>query len=416
MSNKKSILFVTNVNLASNPRCLKEVRVAITAGYDVTVLKFIIDNWSAEYEAIIEKELTTVKWIQIPVGRKPFVPWLQSAIASQIAKAELNIAATNPKLISYFLDKRSFLINKKLQSLPDKFDLVIAHNPGAFWPAYHYAKKKNIPLGIDIEDYHPGEYKDEKQSGYMRSMMDKVVSEASYITAASPLILQYSVKGIEDLKAKQQLVNNVFSLNLQPAFRELPVQNGEPLKLFWFSQFLGMDRGLQDIMGALNLINEFPVQLTLMGNCTEEQKHELQAMVNNTKHSIVFKPARPEKELIAEAANHHIGLALENGANLNRDLCLTNKLFTYMLAGNAIVASNTRAQQQFMNDNKQVGELYESGNVNMLAAALKKLYNNETLLTTRKASYALAQEKYNWEKEQNTFLQLVKNTIDTHAA
>ncbi len=416
MAAEKKILFVTNVNLASNPRCLKEVRAVLEAGYEATVLKFVIDNWSAEYEAIIEKELPQVEWITINVGRKPFMPWFLSALASYIAKLELNLFGDNPKLISYFLDKRSFLINKKLNTINKDYHIVIAHNPGAFWASSRFAAKHNIPLGIDVEDYHPGEYKDAKRSGYMTKMMNKVLFGASYITAASPLILQYATRGISNTKAKQQLINNVFSLKHQPAFNDLPINSGVPLKLFWFSQFLGTDRGLQDVISAMNLIDDFSVQLTLMGNSSESLKTELLSILTNNKHSIVFKNARPEKELITESANHHIGLALENGANLNRDLCLTNKLFTYLLAGNAIVASDTNAQKLFMDENPQVGDMYNAGDSDMLAGVLKGLYNNEALLAKRKVSYQLAKDKYNWGKEKQTFLQLVKETIDTHAA
>jgi len=42
----KKILFLTSTNLASNPRLLKELRLAVTHGYDCTVMQFQLGNWS----------------------------------------------------------------------------------------------------------------------------------------------------------------------------------------------------------------------------------------------------------------------------------------------------------------------------------------------------------------------------------
>ena len=50
---------------------------------------------------------------------------------------------------------------------------------------------------------------------------------------------------------------------------------------------------------------------------------------------------RPD-EVVRRAAEHNVGLALEEGATLNRDLCVTNKLSIYSLAGLPLATTGDR--------------------------------------------------------------------------
>lgn len=403
MPTGKSILFITTLNLTANPRCLKEIRAALLAGYKVSVLKFDYNNWTNEYEAEIEKELNKVEWIKISGGRKPLLPWLKATVVSYVSGKLLG----SVEQISYSLDKRSYLLNKKLKDVNPVFDIVIAHNPGAFWPSAKYASDNKIPFGVDIEDYHPGEYTDAIQSAQVKHLMDKVLPQATYVTAASPLILRYSVGSASSENNK--VVNNVFSLKQKPLFKAVP---SDKLKLFWFSQHIGLDRGLQDIVAAINLIDTFSIELTLVGNCNEDIRSTLQNQLVSRTHTIIFKKPVSETALIEEASSHHVGLALESGANLNRNLCLTNKLFTYLLAGNAIIASDTDAQKDFASSNPETVVIYKVGDAKDLAKVLNDIYcNPERLEQMRKAAYDLATSKYNWETEQKLFLSLVESHL-----
>lgn len=409
MPNGKSILFVTTINLTANPRCLKEIRAALQAGYKVSVLKFDYINWTNDYEAAIERELANVEWIKIPGGRKPLLPWFTATLVSYVSTKLLDIVSGNVKLVSYSLDKRSYQLYNQLKQIKPIYDIIIAHNPGAFWPTCAYATGNKIPFGVDIEDYHPGEYSNAKQSGYMKLLMDRVVPQAAYITAASPLILKYST-GKNEYAENHKVVNNVFSLQQQPSFKNIPADN--KLKLFWFSQHVGLDRGLQDIIAAMNLVDSFSIDLTLVGNCNEDIKTTLQDQLVKGKHSIIFKQPIAETALIEEASSHHIGLALESGANLNRNLCLTNKIFTYLLAGNAIIASDTDAQKKFAASNPESIIIYKVGDAQALANILYTMYANTTQLEQmKKAAYNAAASKYNWEAEQQVFLSLVHNNL-----
>ena len=66
-------------------------------------------------------------------------------------------------------------------------------------------------------------------------------------------------------------------------------------------------------------------------------------------------PPMPEEELMIFIRKHDIGLALEKSDTLNRDLCRTNKLYTYPLCGLWTIASNTSAQAEFLKEHSDAG-------------------------------------------------------------
>lgn len=409
------VLMVTSVNMAANPRCLKELKTLVSLGANVTVIKFDFNNWSVAYEKEIEAELSSVRWIKLTVGRERVLPWITSTIISKLASTLSKIFPSDKKLLAYKLDKRSYLINKRLQSLFPQFDIVIGHNPGVFWPVCQYANKHNIPYGIDVEDYHAGESgKSVDESAQI--LMKTTLAKASYITAASPQILSRVIADVGK-KNNTGVVNNVFELKMQPSYKENEITPDNPhLKIVWFSQYVGLNRGLQDVLKAINCINNFPIQLTVIGNCTEDTKQSLLSCLVTGKHRVEFVNPLPEKKLFELLSDNHIGLALEPGFSINNDIALSNKILSYILAGNAVIASDTEAQSYFINNNPGVGIVYQKGNGEQLAQLLEQLYSNQQELTEmRNAAYTLAASALNWEQEQHLFIKHVLLTIE-HAA
>ncbi len=155
-----NILLVTTQNLATNPRVVKELSLFVAKGYNVTVICFDFDNWSKPLNDEILKRFDTASFQIIPASRKPLLPWLITALIQKISRLLLFIDPANPKIVSYAHFKNSYLIKKRIKKIKNKFDWVIAHNPGSFWISKWYAEKNKIKFGVDMEDYHPGENTD----------------------------------------------------------------------------------------------------------------------------------------------------------------------------------------------------------------------------------------------------------------
>ena len=87
--------------------------------------------------------------------------------------------------------------------------------------------------------------------------------------------------------------------------------------------------------------------------------------------------------------------------NENNDLILTNKLFTYLSSGIAVLFTSTSAQKYFFNTNSNIGWIYPSGDIDSLVLVLKQILSHPVeLLSYKQNARQLADNIYNWEKEQ----------------
>jgi hypothetical protein len=116
--------------------------------------------------------------------------------------------------------------------------------------------------------------------------------------------------------------------------------------------------------------------------------------------------------MVRLAAKFDVGLALEQPISRNRLLCLTNKILTYMLAGSAIVATLTPGQEPVLREVGEAAEGYAFGNIESLAAALRRWHNDRAALDrARRQSWFWGTQRYNWDSEKNIFLSLVQHTL-----
>ena len=147
-------------------------------------------------------------------------------------------------------------------------------------------------------------------------------------------------------------VNNAFSGQIQPP----PPQAGTgPLKICWFSQVVGLDRGLQEFIDGMNEVKDIPIQLNIVGLSSDEKNNLLSDLIGSPKHQISFHEPRPESELLQFLGTQEIGLALEIPHAFNREICRTNKLYTYPLAGCYMFASRTKSQEHFLDEFPSTG-------------------------------------------------------------
>ena len=113
------------------------------------------------------------------------------------------------------------------------------------------------------------------------------------------------------------------------------------------------------------------------------------------------------EELPAFASKFDIGLALETAFSDNNNIALSNKIFTYLLAGNAIILSKTAMQLAFNNQYK-IGESFAAGDAAGLAERINFYRGHEKLNAQKKHNYDIAQKHLNWEMESTKLLAVIK--------
>jgi glycosyltransferase involved in cell wall biosynthesis len=103
------------------------------------------------------------------------------------------------------------------------------------------------------------------------------------------------------------------------------------------------------------------------------------------------------------AVAYDAGLCGETCYTASRRLCLTNKLFSFLLAGIPPLLSDTPAQRRFAAEAGLTDLLYPCDNAVALAQLLDRLFSDSERLTAARAqAWGLGQERYNWERERLT--------------
>jgi glycosyltransferase involved in cell wall biosynthesis len=297
-------------------------------------------------------------------------------------------------------------------ALDYKADLYIGHNLGALQAIVRASKKYSAKSVFDFEDYHRGELEiNTLRARVIINVENRYIPHVSSMTAASPAISR--AYGLVFPSQSIATVNNCFPFEY--AIENIKSIPQRPLKLFWFSQYVGKQRGLETVIKAMSFFGHEEITLTLLGSVSKNMKQYFNSLLISYElrsEQLVFLDNVREEQITSIASKHHIGLASEFAHNQNRDLCLTNKLFMYLLAGNAIVATDTSAQTYFLEDNQGIGSLYEQEDAIDLFRILKNYIDNPELLDIhRKNALQLGKEKFNWNNENEKFLKNVEQVL-----
>ncbi len=391
---------------------MKEAIALFEHGYKVTVVYCALSPWADEYDKVLFQQYPGIQWIR--AGIHP----LQNTWKYRIVRLRMKFYRVLSKFLSSsdpFIAIRSMVLySQELSAVVQRLegDLYIGHNLGALPAVVSAAKFYNAPAAFDFEDYHRGE--DTEGSDHWRKVVNienYFTPKLTYATTASPLITETYRHHYPDMPV--HTINNCFPRTYQLPLQKLPER---PLKLFWFSQFIGPDRGLETVIAAMGRLPAKDIRFTLLGNISPAHQAYLTEICreyNVGKEQLVFMQPVPEREIATIAAGHHIGLACEVPHVINRELCLTNKIFMYLLAGNAILFTDTRAQSSFLEVYPGCGSRYNNQQSEQLAGVLQNYLDDAVLLQRhRERAHAIAAGKLHWEKERDLFLKLVKQTLN----
>jgi glycosyltransferase involved in cell wall biosynthesis len=400
----KHICIVSSGQPSANPRAVKEATALLQHGFKVSFIFCPISPWADDFDVQLFETYHQVNWIKAGFhSSKEKNLFFYARLRCKFWKLVCNLTGANfgsgLKSLALFTQE----LTKK--ALAVKADLYIGHNLGALSAIRAAAQKHNAAYAFDAEDYHSGESNDEKLQKLVTKIEDEFYPQLSYLTTASQLSSVAYKKRYNKLSV--EVIDNVFSKTIAVKNKNRKEDSG--LKLFWFSQFIGKDRGIEVIIEAINSTSKNDIDLTLLGNISPEYKEELLAKINNRNQLIFEKPMQLES-IFEYATKFDIGMASESNTRLNNDTALSNKIFCYVISSLAILFSNTQAQKLFYEKYTNIGELYS--NADDLANKLLKFYNDKSYLQAcQQAAYQLGQQKLNWEVEQNNFISLVNSVI-----
>ncbi len=395
----KRILFITTLNLATNPRLVKEIELAVNNGFEVEVMSFTFpkSHWSSAYNLIIMQKYPSVRFINIPAGRENIFNWLLSVYFERLFRFASILLPLKDKHLSYASTRRSYLILKNLNKV-SQADIVIGHNLGAIYPTLFYTQRLKATCGFDMEDYHPGEGNDVRLQKLTLTLMQRILPSFGYITYASESMMKHckaKISSIEDVHSK--VILNSFS---QHEFSCPKINSSHKLQLVWFSQQIDIGRGLEKIIPIVNKHHE-NIHLTLFGNCND-------SFHRNYLHDVAgvtIAGTMSQTELHSQLSNYDVGLAIEPGKDLNNQMALSNKLLAYVQSGLFVLATDTIEQKRFMTSYPQLGLLINK-DFSELEKVLMSIYQNLTIIRENRLARFEANKNFSWENVNNDLLNI----------
>lgn len=384
----RSILFITTLNLASNPRLVKEIDLALTNSFNVTVICFEFNNWSKKNNDLLINQYKGVRFISIPSGKSPFMPWFVHVFKEKIYRVLGMLLPLRINHISQAVSRRSGLLIKAIKKV-DKADLVIGHNPGALYPALFAAKKFNCQAGFDMEDYHSGEGQNKHLKSLTKLLIEKTLSGFNYVSFASELIKNKVQSDLNCTSANWFTIMNYFQSS---EFVEPVSQADEKIRFVWFSQNINPGRGLEEF---IEIFKEFDnCELHLYGNLDNSFFDNTLSKIEN----IFIHQPLPQKQLHRELYLYDIGLALDIAHDENRDFAITNKVLAYLQSGLFVVASNISAHRYVLDQYKEYGVCLtdiHSDNIRLLV----DIFSNKNKIREDKIFRYEKFKKNCWENE-----------------
>ncbi len=298
--------------------------------------------------------------------------------------------------------------------LAEPFDFVYGGTSGGVTLAYLASIISGKPFACDFEDYHLGESSFTDENSLKKNIFLKIIEfknkKPSFITCGSSAIASVFLK---ENKIKCDVVNNVFlcSKNAEPIFS----LEKKEIKLVWFSQRIGPNRGIEDVIGAMASVVPKP-HLYLVGHSADFFKNNLinLAKKNGVLKNVTFVDAMDQNKLFDFLKQMDCGLAIEPGFDVNNKIALSNKVFSYMVSGLGLVVTKTEGQNEIIEfmDGKLIA--YEPGDIKELAKSLQNWTDNHLMINeAKKKSLESAQNRWHWEhpEEKGKLLELVGRVI-----
>jgi glycosyltransferase involved in cell wall biosynthesis len=399
MAARHRITVVTSGHLSTCPRMLKAADAFAADGHDVRVVATRHEPWAVVSDEDVRSRrlypVTTIDYRRA-TGSTYWRTGVRYRAARAMAEA-IGAARTPLPIVARAFGRVHAELVQAASAEPA--DFVYGGTTGALAAVAEIGRRRGIPYAVDFEDLHsgettgPGARVDDALAARVEA---DVVRGAAFLTTSSEAIGE-AYRNAYGVTAS--VIHNTFPM----PDREPDFSRADPsrLRVYWFSQTIGPGRGLEDAIAALGRA-DVAAELALRGRPQIAYLESLTALAAREapKLTIVHQPPAPPDAMIDLARGFDVGLALEQMAPRNRQLCVTNKAFTYVLAGVAVAISDTPGQHALGVDLGQAAALVAPGDIDALAAAFTAWAREPARLEcAKRAAWQAAVRRWHWEHD-----------------
>lgn len=281
-------------------------------------------------------------------------------------------------------------------------ELYLVHLEAALWVGSELISLERA-VGVDFEDWYSEDLLPEARKRrpikLLKSLERRALSKGAFATCTSRAMAE--ALALEYRCEAPVVIYNAFPWSDRETIDGLIKDRNNPQlrSLHWYSQTLGRGRGLEDLIAALPLL-ESDLEIHLRGKPTPDFRELLAKVPATWRNRVFVHDLVSNDELLSRVAEHDIGFAGEQKYCRSRDLTVTNKILHYLLAGLAVVASDTSGQREVADQAKGAVLIYRAGEPGDLASQLNELLSAPNALEKAKeAALAAARRTFCWEQQ-----------------
>lgn len=406
---KRTVAIVTGLEVIENPRAVKEADALSEAGYDVTLLSSIQNPHSRPQ---IDTLLRGRTWRHMPVIDRTD-PALKGRLSQVLARSRSRFAKEAGRRFGFdsLAQISPVAVPLAARARALRADLSILHAEPSLVAA-RALSKAGLPFAVDVEDWYSEDGlasdRAHRPISLMRRLEQSALADAAYVTTTSAAMAEalsaaYGCRG-------PKVVYNSFPLEDRDRIdgfdrdrkdRKIP-------SVIWFSQTVGPGRGLEDLIAAMALVKR-PFQLHIRGTPRPGFNEQLSNIVPEAaRERLFFHSQVPQHELLSRLCEHDVGFCGEPATPRNKDLTISNKMFEYMRAGLAIVATDTTGQREVATQAPEAVRIVPQGNAAAIARAIDDLLACEgALARARGAAFEALRGQFGWERSKRVILDAV---------
>lgn len=307
---------------------------------------------------------------------------------------------------SGFLFFKFFNIRLLFTLLKHRADLLVANDLDTLLPNYLVSVIKRIPLVYDAHEYYTGTPSLENRPfvrGVWKFLERMIIPRLKYMITVND--------SIASLYNKEYGIEPVVMHNYSRRFTGIAASRDElgiPKEdLLCVLQGTGINRGRGGVEAIDALLQAEGVHLMIIGRGESIKEMRDRVLGLYLTDRVTFLPVMMWEDMMCHTAMCDAGLSLDDSSSTNSRFSLPNKIFDYMEAGLAIIATDLPEVSAVINTTG-CGIVISGNSAAEIAAAMRQLRDSSSLLKKFKDNSVAGRSAWSRESEEERVRELYR--------
>jgi glycosyltransferase involved in cell wall biosynthesis len=280
----------------------------------------------------------------------------------------------------------------------NKADLFFSNDLDTLLPNYVVAKLKSKKIIYDSHEIFcgvPELQKSKIKKSIWQRIEKKIFPKLKHVITVNESIANYFCAKYKVMPA---VVRNIPDLNEKPIVTKAELKLPDDKKILILQgSGINIHRGAEELVEAMQYVENAILLIIGGGDVLDILKKSVADL--KLSHKVIFYDKKPFNELIKYTSVADIGLTLDKDNNINYKFSLPNKIFDYINAGIAVLASSLVEVKKIVHDYK-VGCIVDSHNPKKIAEKINFMIGDVKRLSEWKSNSITASKELNWQSEK----------------